>query len=77
MEGTPLALAQQLLCLQKVRDMCNAWASLRYSFHMVLPRLGSLSLSVMLMASLAAATSARCLHRIVRGECCGCRRAER
>lgn len=42
----------------------------RFCFNVSLPFVGSLSVSVAVMASVAGATSLRCMHRLMRGACC-------
>ncbi|KAI7845143.1 hypothetical protein COHA_001188 [Chlorella ohadii] len=67
LESTPLALQQQAACLQKLQAVASVFAGTRYCYNINLPFVGSLSVSVAVMASVAGATTLRCLHRLMRG----------
>ncbi|KAL4452313.1 hypothetical protein ABPG75_007975 [Micractinium tetrahymenae] len=67
LETSPEGLLQQTHLLSKLTALSAFWSSATFCYSITVPGIGSLSVSVSVMASLAAATSARCLHRIVKG----------
>ncbi|PSC72217.1 selenocysteine-specific translation elongation factor [Micractinium conductrix] len=67
LEAEPQQLAAQAAVLGRLRAMTDAWGSCTLGYTLAVPWLGTLSLSITLMASLAAATTARCAARVVRG----------
>ena len=67
MESRMWDLQQQALVLQKLVAMREGWQGTHFGYSITLPFLGSISVSITVMASVAAATTLRCLHRIVKG----------
>jgi hypothetical protein len=67
MESRVWELQQQALVLQKLQAVREGWQGTHFGYSINLPSLGSVSVSITVMASVAAATTLRCSHRILRG----------
>lgn len=67
LEEAPERLALQQALLLKLQAISRTWSSSTFCYSITVPAMGSLSVSISLMASLAAATSARCFYRILKG----------
>ena len=69
MEPGPVEVQQQqLFLLQKLGAMVQAWQGTRFGYSITVPLLGTMSVSITIMASLAAATTLRSLNRLLQGE---------